>query len=217
MTDSRKNTHAPALLTRLLLLVALAVSFLFLAAPAQGTPEDSRPLTIAMDANYPPFTVMTPGGKPTGLLVELWRLWGETTGRKVRFLATDWADSLAALRDGRADLHSGLFSNDARAKWLVFSEPIHEVTTALFVNPSDSRVDSLADLAGSKVGAMTGSYQADYLRDRAQGAKLVEYPSGQALVKGFFKAEVRAIVYETPAWKPSLPGSACAEPLSNRR
>jgi ABC-type amino acid transport substrate-binding protein len=65
-------------------------------------------LIVACERNYPPFTQLGVNGKANGLLIDLWRLWAKKTGNQVEFLMTDWPDTLKALKNGTADIHSGL-------------------------------------------------------------------------------------------------------------
>ncbi|MEW5772445.1 MAG: transporter substrate-binding domain-containing protein [Thermodesulfobacteriota bacterium] len=169
---------------------------------AQAAP--AQPLVIAMDPGYPPFTVMGPGDAPTGLLVEMWKLWSQATGSPVEFLAADWKGTLDAVREGRADIHSGLFRNEERAAWLDFSEPVHEIKTGLYQLPGEAPAQGLAGLAGRRVGVMAGGYQAAYLRDNAPKVVPTEYRNGQELASALLRGEVRAVVFETPSMDAEL-------------
>ena len=79
------------------------------AAIAQTAPSSDSPLTIAIDGNYPPFSILTPAGRPAGLLVEMWKAWSEATGTPITFRASTWDGTFKNLREERADIHSGLF------------------------------------------------------------------------------------------------------------
>ncbi|MGE4297788.1 MAG: transporter substrate-binding domain-containing protein [Desulfovibrionaceae bacterium] len=205
MHNHFRQRRFPAGLTHCLTFLAVliaAVTFAPLASRAEAPP--APPLTIVFDPTYPPFSVVDPGGAPAGLLIDFWKLWAEATNTPVTFLPTSWEESLAAMRDGRADIHSGLFQSDARANWLAFSTPIHKVATKIFLLPNDAAPQNLDDLAGSKIGAIAASYQADYLTKHAPGIRVVTYPSGQDMVKGLFKGEVRGVVHEAPSMDAAL-------------
>lgn len=66
-------------------------------------------LTIAADRDFPPFTWLTPSGRPAGILIDLWRLWSTKTGKRIAFVFGDWDDTLRYLKTGKAKVHSGLF------------------------------------------------------------------------------------------------------------
>ena len=102
-----------------------------IALSSKGYPQtgERSALTIAIDQNYPPFSVVTFDGRPSGLLVAMWRLWSEATGIPVAFTASDWPGTLEALKKGKADIHSGLFRSeerrDIRVSWTQWSREVN--------------------------------------------------------------------------------------------
>jgi polar amino acid transport system substrate-binding protein len=151
-------------------------------------------LIVASDKNYPPFTQLGVDGKPSGLFVDLWRLWAAKTGRQVEFLMTDWPDTLKALRDGIADFHSGLFRTEDRSIWLGFSAPIYEVESTLFYVPQYGQGSSFEEFAGEKVGAIRDSYHATYLRENHQSINLIVFDSIPALLAAAEKGRIKAFM-----------------------
>ena len=90
-------------------------------------------LIIACERNYPPFTQLGVNGKASGLLIDFWRLWAKKTGNQVEFLMVDWPDTLQALENGTADIHSGLYHTAERSLWIHFSKPLYENDSAFFL------------------------------------------------------------------------------------
>ena len=80
-------------------------------------------LTIACDRYYPPFTILTRSGRAAGILIDLWRLWASKNFRKIEFVFGDWEKTIQMIKDGRADIHSGLFKSRERETFLSFSVP----------------------------------------------------------------------------------------------
>jgi len=181
---------------QILLLTWIILGLCCFHSSVKAETDKKKPLVIAISQAYSPFTVISPTGKPTGIFVEMWRLWSKQTGMPIEFLVNDWSGSLQALRDGRADVHSGLFINDKRAEWMDFSDPIHEIQTSLFFRGTDEANRSLNDMNGKKVGAIKGFYQLQYLIDNYKNIKAVSFPDGQSLILGLLKGEVDAILNE---------------------
>ncbi|MBL6958439.1 MAG: transporter substrate-binding domain-containing protein [Rhodospirillales bacterium] len=182
-----------------LVLVALLIAVCGRPAAAQdvmATPQ--KPLTIAITEDYSPFTVMTPDGQPAGLLVEMWRLWSETTGIPIEFRATDWPNTLNDVKLGTADIHSGLFRNDQRAEWMAFSEPVHETKTAVYVRAGSGTLPSLDQLSGKKVGTVEGTHQIQYLREKHKNIVVVGHNSSEDMISALFRGEIDAIFDEMP-------------------
>lgn len=67
------------------------------------------PLTVVARENHEPFSYSDLHGEPAGILVDLWRLWAQRTGRPVRFVLTSPSELQSWLEDGRADVWTGIF------------------------------------------------------------------------------------------------------------
>ena len=156
-------------------------------------------LLVAIDGNHPPFSLVRPDGAPTGLLVDLWKLWSRSTGFPVHFRPGAREDSIEAVRSGDADIVSGLFADDESQGWLNFSEPLHEIHTALYYRTDQTEAPSLDGATGLKVGALAGSFQESWLKSTYPGLETIGYVDGEELVIGLLKGDVDAIVHDVPA------------------
>ena len=153
-------------------------------------------LIIACERNYPPFTQLGVNGKASGLLIDLWRLWAEKTGHQVEFLMTDWPDTLKALKNGTADIHSGLYHTAERSLWIHFSKPIYENESAFFYVPEYGEVQTVLDLSGQKVGALRDSFQAEYVGSYYPEMDLIEFDSYPALLEAAAEGLIKAFMDE---------------------
>jgi polar amino acid transport system substrate-binding protein len=70
-------------------------------------------LIITGNSDNPPFIMLDKEREAAGIVVDIWRLWSQKTGRPVRFLLTDSQGSLDALKRGRAHIHANLTSKAA--------------------------------------------------------------------------------------------------------
>ncbi|BBD07556.1 transporter substrate-binding domain-containing protein [Desulfovibrio ferrophilus] len=160
-------------------------------------------LVVAIDKTYSPFSIVTPAGKPAGLLVEMWQQWSKQTGVEVEFAAGTWDETLTMLQSGQADVHSGLFKNTERAKWLDFSAPIHTINSALYQRTHSIPL-SFETLKDKKVGAVAGTYQLSYLREKHPNIPVVVFKDHEALLISLVASEVDAIFEEVPTISQSL-------------
>ncbi len=190
----------------LAVLLALSVSALAGDRPLKGSrAEDAGTLIIALDRNYPPFSVLGPRGEPTGFLVEMWRLWSKATGTRIRFRPSSWAETISALRRGEADIHFGLYKTEERARWMAFSSPVYEVKTAIYARAAREKTSlSLDKLKGQRVGAVKGTYQEQYLKQRYPGIQTVGYVDTEKMVAAILKREIQALVDEVPITEANL-------------
>ncbi len=184
-----------------LLLVLVGIPFL---ATAQQTADAPARLRIAIDKAYSPYSLVGPTGKATGLAVEMWQAWGEATGTPVEFIPSGWEGTLEALRSGKADVHFGLFKNASRAEWADFVEPIHQIHTSLFFRAGKEKPVPLEELTGEKVGAWTGYYQLQFLKDNYPEIEPVAGENGKDLILKLLNGEVRAVLNEVPSVEAEL-------------
>lgn len=155
-------------------------------------------LVVTHSYKYSPFTRLDSEGRPAGMLVDLWRLWSEKTGRKIEFLTSDWAGTLRAVENGDADIHFGLFRTENRLNTMDFSQPYYQVPSSIFYPHRTRAFATLDELSGHRVGAVRGAYQAEYLREFFPEVEVVEFPTGEAMVMAASRGGISAFLGETP-------------------
>lgn len=128
----------------------------------------SRPLVVGSSATYPPFAYETPAGEIVGFDVDIIRAIAAKRGLTLRIVNTPFTGIFAALNNGDIDLIvSGVTINERRRQSYDFTLPYFEARQLIAVH-RDSPVRSLQDLAGRKVGVVTGS-TGDDIASRAFG------------------------------------------------
>ncbi|MCP5371423.1 MAG: transporter substrate-binding domain-containing protein [Hyphomicrobiales bacterium] len=167
-------------------------------------PQPAGPLRIAVERDNPPFSVIAPDGFPAGLLVDLWRLWGEVNDTPVAFVEATLAEGQAAVQAGAADLHAGLFADDELRRWGLLSEPVHEVASAVFFRDDGHPPPLLQDMTGSRIGAVTGSFQKHFVEKTHFQLDVVGYDDTLAMVTALLKGQVRAVVGGGPSVEAAL-------------
>ncbi|MDX9963907.1 transporter substrate-binding domain-containing protein [Desulfobacter postgatei] len=125
---------------------------------------DSNALTIACGNEYPPMSMISATGHPSGMLLDVWRLWATKTGRKINFKFFSQGDSLKAIEDGRADIHSGLSKSKEREKTIAFSQPFYRMESGFFYRLGPDAPTTLADLQGKIVGTDAGTIPLNHLQ-----------------------------------------------------
>jgi polar amino acid transport system substrate-binding protein len=134
-------------------LLALALFALALgSAQAQN-----KELIVGSSATYRPFAYETPSKEIVGYDVDIIKAVAQKAGLKIKIVNTPWTGIFAALNNGDVDLViSGVTINDKRRQSYDFTAPYFEARQLIAVHQS-SNVKSLKDLAGKKVGVVTGS------------------------------------------------------------
>ena len=104
-------------MSKLRLNLYIFVAFLSLAAAMTATAADE--LKIVYNVGVAPLKFEDADSRPAGLFPDLWRLWAQKAGRKIEFVRADSVqESLQLLKDGKVDLHAGLFRTPEREEIL---------------------------------------------------------------------------------------------------
>jgi len=139
--------------------------------------RQSNALTIACRNAYPPMSMISAAGHPSGMLVDIWRLWATKTGRKITFKFFSSKEALKAITDGRADIHSGVCQSQAPQNTVAFSQPFYRIESGFFYKLGPNAPETLADLQGQRVGTTPLSH----LEEKERG--FLVYPTDQDLLQ----------------------------------
>ena len=170
---------------------------LFIIIFSSGTSQaDDSVLMIACDNDYLPFTVLDFKGRPAGMLVDIWRLWGQKTGRQVDFFFSDWPGTIEALKNKQADIHSGLFFSEKRAAWVNFSQPFYEIESGVFYPAQKDKIKTLEEIADENVGVYRGSYQESFLHEHYPQTKTIPFESVELMYKAMIQGRIAAFFAE---------------------
>ena len=144
--------------------IASSVGFF---AVALGSVQ-AQELVVGSSATYRPFAYESPTKEIVGYDVDIIKAVAQKAGLKIKIVNTPWTGIFAALNNGDVDLViSGVTINDKRKQSYDFTAPYFEARQLIAV-PQSSNVKSLQDLAGKKVGVVTGS-TGDDISSRAFG------------------------------------------------
>jgi len=153
---------------------------------------------IASSAGSAPFQFVDEKDQSVGLINDLWQLWSRKTGIDVEFKSVSWSDTIKMVRDGRADIHAGIFYNDERETYLDYATALYKSNTHFFFHKSIYGLKKLEDLIGFKIGIIKGDFAVDYIKRELPGATLSLYADNAALFDAAEKGEVRVFIKDTP-------------------
>ncbi|WP_161629944.1 transporter substrate-binding domain-containing protein [Desulfogranum mediterraneum] len=151
--------------------------------------EEQEAFIIACDSDYAPITMLNARGEPAGLFVDIWKKWAEKEGVQVHFLFDTWENSMLAVKEGLADVHSGLENNDP---WLVASRPFYKLSARVFF-PREKQFLSLNDLTGRKVASIDPFY-AEVLKKANPALEVVSVKDYVDLFGKMRRGEVEAFI-----------------------
>jgi len=116
---------------KLRIYIPVLVAFSSLAAAMTAAAADE--LKIVYNVGVAPLKFEDAASRPAGLFPDIWRLWARKAGKKVQFVKVDsFKESLQLLKDGKVDLHAGLFKTPEREEFLDYSEQLLELNYYIF-------------------------------------------------------------------------------------
>ncbi len=124
---------------------------------ASSAYAQNKELVVGSSATYRPFAYESPTKEIVGYDVDMIKAIAQKAGLQIKIVNTPWTGIFASLNNGDVDLIiSGVTINDKRKQSYDFTTPYFEARQLIAVQ-SNSTVKSLKDLAGKKVGVVTGS------------------------------------------------------------
>jgi len=167
-------------------------------AVAQDRPAPVKEITVAVGQDASPLYFRDAKGVADGWSVDLWRLWSQKSGIKVKFVLAPFGETLKLTKEGKVDAQGGCFFSGVRAKYLDYVAPLFDVDTHFFFHKDIYGIKTLKDLLGFRIGVIKGDFAVDYLRTNLPGAALAEYVNNGDLFEAVNKGEIRAFVIDTP-------------------
>ncbi len=162
-----------------------------------GSAFAGKTIVVAVPTAIPPMAFVGDDGELDGYSVEYIKAVAEAGGFEVVLKNIAWSGIFASLVRGEFDAICGAVSiTEKRKKVVDFTVPYFEVWHALAVR-KDSKVKSLAELKGKKVGGKIGSTSFQALHD-VEGIEFVGYAEVSLLLEALKEKQVEAIVYDAP-------------------
>ncbi|MDN3679699.1 sensor domain-containing diguanylate cyclase [Vibrio tapetis subsp. quintayensis] len=162
-------------------------------------PATERTLVVTNSATWPPFSFINEEGEPDGILIDLWSQFGIENDVTIEFKLTRWQTSLDLIREGKADVHAGLFESEQRREYMDFSSTINvPLATRLFVSHK-LKVSSVAELAGVPVAITDGGFEQNHMAKHYPSIELVPYSNSTDAIQAAVDGEVLAFISDYPA------------------
>ena len=178
----------------LLFLAALAINFSATPAHAEELPKR---LVVTSSTSWVPFAFLDEHGEPRGILIDIWRKFGERNDVEIIFELVNWSDSLQLVRDGKADVHAGLIETDEREEFMRFSQELLRVRGLLFIAQGSPMTD-LADMGTAPVGIVASTYEQKFLNNHFPEIHTRTFASSEVMMKAAVDGEIQAFITDYP-------------------
>ena len=192
--------------TRAALILGLAGLLVAACNPVQRQPAPPRtpaasPLRVAVPPDAPPYAFRQ-GNQLAGLEVDFARELAAALGRPLELLPVDFADLIPTLLAGRADLvMAGMTITPAREVRIVFSDPyLRSGLVAVMRREDAGRYPTSRSVLAvtSAIGVVTGTTGERFVREHAQRASTLVYPTALAAVDELRQRRVDVVVHDAP-------------------
>jgi len=175
--------------------IYISVVAAFFSLPAAMTAMAEDALKIVYNVGVAPLKFEDESSQPAGLFPDLWRLWAKKTDRKIQFIKVDsFGESLQLLKDGKVDLHAGLFKTQAREAFLDYSEPLLALDYYIFTHPSVHPINSLEKTSGLIIGIQKGGFTERFVRSKVPSNRIVVYDRFRDLFRAALAGEIKVFV-----------------------
>ncbi len=160
--------------------------------------QDGR-LIVGSDTAYPPFEFIE-DGEVMGFDVDLVGAIAERLGLEFEFRTFNFDALIVGLQGGTEFdmIASAMTITEERAQQVDFSDPYIDSNQSLTVR-EDSDIETLADLAGGRIGVQSGTTGEEYSRNNLpEGATVVPFENILQAMQALQAGEVDGVVNDLP-------------------
>lgn len=156
-------------------------------------------IKIVYNSDTPPLKFTDTNNTANGMIIDIWRLWAKNN-HKIEFIESSWADTLEMIKDGRADIHAGLYYIKKRDKFLDYtSKPLYTNKKYFFYYKSIKNIYKIDDFLPYVI-AVDNGYAITYLKDNYPELYRKEFKSANSANKTFFDGEVKVVLSSLPTF-----------------
>ncbi len=175
----------------LLLVVAMVATCVFALAGC-GKKDDNK-LTMATNAEFPPFEYVEKG-EVVGADVDIAKAIADKLGMELEIVNIDFDAALTGAATGKYDMAvAGITANEDRRKNMNFSDEYYKASQAIIVM-ADSEIKTAEDLKGKKVSCQEGTTGEQFLLDEKY--EIQSFKTGAEAIAALTAGKVDAVVID---------------------
>ncbi|GAB3003985.1 transporter substrate-binding domain-containing protein [Psychrosphaera aestuarii] len=154
---------------------------------------NKSPLKVAVPNNLVPY-FYEDKGQPTGLVVDLWKLWAKKANQDIEFVVSDWDNAESNVSNGLADVHAGLALRSTRVDIFDFGHEIYSAPVNVYVHKDLQMISSIDELEPFLMGAIADSNAPQLLLEKNPKLSFRYYETWQELLEGIYRGEIKTFV-----------------------
>ena len=152
-------------------------------------------LTVATNAEFPPFEYVGDDGQPDGFDMALIKKIGEKLGVEVVIENMEFASIVSSI-GSKADIAiAGMTITDERKQSVDFSDPYFDAVQYVLL-PIDSDIATYEDLEGKSIGCQLGT-TGDFIVEEIEGANSSQYNKAVDAVNDMLNGRLDAVIIDS--------------------
>ena len=174
-------------------------------------PEQTRnQVIIGMDQSFPPFSMRSASGEPSGLLVAFWKAWARKNNREAVIHLYERQEAVNALKDGIIDILSTFPPRKTTHGWAGFCAPHYRLDWHLYLTRNRTVNDTFVfdpdtDFTRMTVGALNHSRAQEWLDNKIEGPRTVGFDTTEQMILAAAREKIDGFL-ATPQEMAVLPG-----------
>ena len=178
------------------LLLALTMIFAFAACSKAPAKEETKTLTMACSADFPPYEYVNDDGSYAGIDVEIAQAVCDKLGYKLEVKDMDFDGIIAAVESGAVSFAmSGLTITDERKESVNFSDSYAKGVQVILVKDG-SPIATVDDLDGAKIGVQAGTTGDFYCTDDSGQENVSQFTKYAMAVEALKNDQVDCVVLD---------------------
>ncbi|SJN11089.1 Extracellular solute-binding protein, family 3 precursor [Leucobacter sp. 7(1)] len=150
--------------------------------------------TCSMSGEYRPFNYFDEAGELVGFDVDICTAIAEEIGLEAKPVTAPFNSLIGGLQANRADAIIGsLAATEERKQQVLFTEPYYETGASLFV-PAGSKITSIDELDGAKVGVTLGTTFEEYAQGRDNISEVRTYQADPDALKDLESGRIDGVI-----------------------
>ena len=151
------------------------LSALSLIAQASAQAPDWKKIRVAVEGNYPPFSVMSPDGKLGGFDIDVARALCVEMRAECTLVQQEWDGMIPAMNVKKFDMIvASMTITEERKKAVDFSDPYYDVPSRWVAKTGMFKDATPASLKGKKIAVLRNSPRAKYVAENYKGFDVLE-------------------------------------------
>ncbi|MBF0402445.1 PAS domain S-box protein [Candidatus Magnetominusculus xianensis] len=154
--------------------LSLIAAIIFLWYPADSKAQNTPPIKVGSEIDFPPYAIVDANGHASGFSVELIREVAAVMGLSIDIHSGEWNDILLEFKKGNIELLPLVALSKQRADMAAFTKP-HTVTyDSFFTRKGSQPINSIADAKGKEIIVMSSDAAHEQLAASGVSVRIVE-------------------------------------------